>query len=319
MKLLLDGVWRTDVTDTPALRAQRLKINADKFNDWITQDGVGGFKAEPDRYHLYISYACPWAHRTVMVRALKKLEDVVSFSVLHPKWGGPDGWRFGGTPMSTIDHIGGRNRLYEVYQAADPHFTGKVTVPVLWDKKTGTIVNNESGDIVEMLNSSFDAWGDQTVDLFPHDIRSEIDQVSRAVVSNVSMGVYRAGFASTQAAYDDAVAALFQALDHFENRLELSGPYLHGDRLTVSDIHLFATLVRFDAVYHGALKCRYKRLIDYPALSRHTRDIFNLPGIAETVKIEHIERHYYDDLGLINPEIVPVSPAVDFRSGAPCA
>jgi putative glutathione S-transferase len=234
-------------------------------------------------------------------------------SVLHPRWAA-NGWEFGDTPMSTVDRVAGRHYLYEVYQAAKPDFTGKVTVPVLWDKKTATIVNNESGEIIRMLNSAFDAWGDASIDFYPDDLPDEISSMNAFVLDKVCNGVYKAGFATTQSAYDRAVQELFEALDALEELLSQQ-LYLLGERITESDWHLFCTLCRFDAVYYGALKCNLKRLIDYPALSAYTHRIYNLPFVAETVKMDHIKQHYYDDLKAGNPTIVPVGPAIDFRLG----
>ena len=315
MKALIKGVWHAGIADTPALRLARAEEKKRYFRDKVTADGSSGFAAAKGRYHLYVSYACPWAHRAILYRALKGLEDVVPMSVAHPSWGGPDGWTFGDTPMSTIDHAGGFYFLYQAYQAAKPNFTGKVTVPALWDKERKTIVNNESGEIIRMLNSEFDAWGDASVDFYPEDLRGEIDSLNAVILDSVCNGVYKAGFASEQADYDRAVKELFDTMDDFEERLA-AGPYLHGERVTESDWHLFATQARFDAVYHGRLKCNLRRLVDYPRLDAYTRRLYELPGVAATVKLVHIKRHYYDDLGVDNPRIVPAGPALDFRRAA---
>jgi putative glutathione S-transferase len=310
MKLMIDGVWQTGIADTPALRARRAGSG---FRDKVKPGAGARYPAAPGRYHLYVSYASPWAHRTLIFRVLKKLEDIIPVSVLHPRWAGPEGWRFKAGSDSTIDHVSGFDTLHEVYRAARPDYTGKVTVPVLWDKATGTIVNNESADIIAMFNAAFDRWGDADVDMYPADLAAEIADLSEEILSEVCSGVYNAGFADSQAGYDRAVEALFGRLETLETRLQRGGPYLFGDRLTVCDWHLFATACRFDAVYHSALKCNLKRLVDFPALSAHTKRLYAMPGIAETVRLDHVKRHYFDDLGLIDPAIVPAGPAVDFR------
>jgi putative glutathione S-transferase len=315
MKALINGVWHSDAADTPAFRIARAEDRKRTFRHHITAQGSGDFIAEPDRYHLYVSYACPWAHRTILYRQLKGLNDVIGMSVLHPHWGGDNGWTFEDGPYSTRDHVSGFDFLYQVYQAANPDFSGKITVPVLWDKKTKTIVNAESGDIIRMLDQAFDQWGDASVRFYPEHLRNDIDAINAVVLGRVSMGVYKAGFASTQGAYERAIDELFQTLDELNQTLSKQR-FLIGDQITEADWHLFATLVRFDAVYHGKLKCSLKRLIDYPHLTRYTNHLFNLPGVAETVKLDHIKMHYYDDLGIGNPRIIPVDPAFDFRRAA---
>jgi len=305
MKALIKGVWHSDIADTPELRRARLEEKRRWFRDQVSADGSTGFPAAPGRYHLVVSHACPWAHRTLLYRKLKGLEGVVSVSLVCPRWAGPDGWSF------AEDDLGLRH-LYQLYQAAKPDFTGKVTVPVLWDRERRTIVNNESGEIIRMLNSAFDAWGDAAVDFYPQALRPEIEAMNALVLDRVCLGVYKAGFASTQEAYEAAVTALFEALDQLEERLA-GQRFLVGERITESDWHLFCTLVRFDAVYHGALKCNLRRLVDYPALSAHARRLYQLPGVAETVRLDDVKRHYYDALGELNPEIVPLGPLRDFR------
>ena len=311
MKALIDGAWYGDIADTPALRARRAEEKKRWFRDVVTTDGASGFKAEPGRYHLYVSYACPWAHRAILFRVLLGLEEVISLSVVHPRWGGPDGWSFGDGPMSTVDHANGLDHLYEVYQRAKPDFTGKVTVPVLWDRQTGTIVNTESGEIIRMMNQAFAGLGSSDADFYPADLRPQIDRLNARILDHVCMGVYKAGFANTQAEYEQAVTALFDELDRLEALLT-ERPFLLGDRITEADWHLFATAVRFDAVYHGRLNCNLNRLADYPALSAHTARLLALPGVAETVKLDHVKRHYYDDLGLVNLAIMPLGPQVAF-------
>ncbi|MDX1562602.1 MAG: glutathione S-transferase C-terminal domain-containing protein, partial [Gammaproteobacteria bacterium] len=310
-KMLIDGIWHNDVEDTPALREQRREEKRTWFRSWVGRGDTAMFEAEPGRYHLYVSYAGPWAHRTILYRRLKRLEGVISMSVVHPKWAGPHGWEFGTTPFSTEDHLYGFRYLYETYQLAKRDFTGIVTVPVLFDRREGTIVNNESGEIIRMLNSAFDAWGDASVDFYPPALRAEIDRLSGVILSTVCSGVYAAGFASTQQDYDRAVGRLFAALDELEQRLARQD-YLLGRRVTESDWHLFATLCRFDAAYHGPLKCNLRRLIDYPALAAYTKRLYELPGVAETVRFDHIKRHYYDAIPGINHEIVAAGPAVQF-------
>lgn len=308
MKAMIDGVWRTDVEATPAFRAA---AERHRFRGRVTADGQSGFRAEPGRYHLYVSYACPFAHRTLLTRKLKGLEDVISISVLDPDWGGPLGWTFNDGPMATVDHANGLASLPEVYKKADPRFTGRVTVPVLWDQVEGTIVNNESAEIMRMLDQGFAALGDPGVELYPEPLRAEIDEINEYVGSRVNAGVYRAGFAATQEAYDGAVRDLFAALDHLEHRLAVH-PYLVGGRPTEADLRLFPTLVRFDAAYYGALNCNLRRLVDYPNLWAYTKRIHHLPGVAETVKLDHVKRHYYDDHPMINRRIVPAGPILDF-------
>jgi len=313
LKALVRGVWKPAIEDTAGLQAEFARHRG-RFRRWVTADGFSGFPAEAGRYRLYVSYACPWAHRTILFRKLKGLENVVSMSVLHPRWGGAQGWRFGDTEMSTVDHAGGRHSLYEVYAAAAPDYSGRVTVPVLWDEATGTIVSNESGDIIRMLNRAFDVvGGDPAVDFYPAALRSEIDELNAALLPKVCAGVYRAGFARTQAAYDRAVAILFATLDDLEERLADGRPYLLGGRLTESDWHLFTCLCRFDIAYHGRLKCNLRRLIDYPKLSAYARRLHELRGVAESVRIDQIKLHYHDNLPEIDPTIVPAGPAVDYR------
>ncbi|WP_435106545.1 glutathione S-transferase family protein [Arhodomonas sp. AD133] len=317
IKALINGQWYGDLEETPAVR--RALATGDRFRTRVTADGGPGpngasaLPAEPGRYHLYVSYACPWAHRTILYRRLKGLEDVISLSVLHPRMGDEAGWRFGDTAMSTPDHANGCRYLHEVYQRGKPDATTRVTVPMLWDKHEGRIVNRESGDIMRMLNSAFDRWGDADVDFYPPGLRPAIDKLNALILPRVCAGVYRAGFARSQADYDRAVHELFETLDELERRLGRQ-PYLLGEHITESDWHLFCTLVRFDAAYHGALRCNRYRLTDYPALAAFTRRLYRLPGVAETVKFDHIKAHYYDDLGELEPTIVPAGPARDFRS-----
>jgi len=315
MKILIEGVWHANADDTPALRLARAEEAKRFFRSAVTADGSSGFQAEPGRYHLYVSYACPWAHRTILYRRLKGLDGVISMSVVHPVWTGEHGWCFFESDLSTTDEAAGFDYLYQAYQAAKPDFTGKVTVPVLWDKQARTIVNNQSGEIIRMLNSAFDTWGNASLDFYPEDRRDDIETLNTVILERINMGVYAAGFASTQETYDRAVKRLFDTLDQLEDRLA-DRPYLLGDRVTETDWHLFATLVRFDTVYNPRLKCSIKRLVDYPNLSHHTCRLYDIPGVADTVKLDHVKRHYWDDLGIGELAIQPADPAVDFRNVA---
>jgi len=288
-----------------------------KFRNWVTRDGsagpgdVGGFIAEPGRYHLYVSYACPWAHRTLIIRVLKGLEDVISVSVVHPLMPA-ESWIFGEYPGATEDHVNKAGYLYENYLKADPAFDGLVTVPVLWDKKRQTIVNNESSEIIRMLNSEFDEFGNSDVDFYPQALREEIDAINKPVYDNVNNGVYRAGFATTQEVYNSAYDRLFNTLDELETRLSRQR-YLAGEQITEADWRLFTTLVRFDAVYYNHFKTNKKRLIDYPNLWAYTRELYQVPGVAETVNMDHIKYHYFASHRSINPAgIVPKGPDIDF-------
>jgi putative glutathione S-transferase len=287
------------------------------FRNWVTKDGSpgpdgeGGFAAEPGRYHLYVSHACPWAHRTLIFRTLKGLDDVISVSVVHPLMPA-ESWVFGEYPGATEDHINHAEYLYENYLKANPNFNGLVTVPVLWDKKRQTIVNNESSEIIRMLNTAFDEFGNKDINFYPASLRKEIDAVNDVVYSNINNGVYRAGFATTQAAYDKAYKKLFETLDALEERLS-NQRYLVGDQITEADWRLFTTLVRFDAVYYNHFKTNKKRLMDYPNLWAYTRELYQVPGIAETVNMDHIKYHYFASHRSINPTgIVPNGPEINF-------
>jgi putative glutathione S-transferase len=316
---LIDGVWSTQWYDTKATGG-RFKRSESVFRNWITPDGnpgpsgEGGFPAQAGRYHLYVSLACPWAHRTLIFRALKGLEDIISVSVVH-HFMGANGWTFLAEDGATGDALYGLDFLHQIYAKADPAYSGRVTVPVLWDKKEQTIVSNESSEIIRMLNSAFDAWGDASLDFYPQDLRGEIDRVNALVYPAVNNGVYRAGFATTQRAYEEAFGELFAALDTLEERLSKQR-YLVSDRITEADWRLFTTLVRFDPVYVGHFKCNLRRIADYPNLSNYLRDLYQVPGVAETVNLHHIKAHYYGSHETINPtRIVPVGPELDY--GAP--
>lgn len=317
MGLLVDGQWQDKWYDTEASGGRFVREDAG-FRNWITADGsagptgVGGFKAEANRYHLYVSLACPWAHRTTIYRKLKGLEDMISLSVVHP-FMGDKGWTFAEGAGVIADPIVNASYLYEVYVAAKPDYTGRVTVPILWDKKTNTIVSNESSEIIRMLNSAFDEVGATDVNFLPKALLAEIDTINEFVYSAVNNGVYKAGFATTEAAYKEAVVALFDALDTLEARLA-DQRYLLGDTITEADWRLFTTLVRFDAVYVGHFKCNIRRIVDYSNLWGYLRDLYQVPGIAETVSIEHIKAHYYTSHTNINPtRIIPVGPLLDFN------
>ena len=317
MGLLVDGQWQDKWYDTEASGGRFVREDAG-FRNWVTADGsagltgVGGFKAEANRYHLYVSLACPWAHRTTIYRKLKGLEDMISLSVVHP-FMGDKGWTFAEGAGVIADPIVNASYLYEVYVAAKPDYTGRVTVPILWDKKTNTIVSNESSEIIRMLNSAFDEVGATDVSFLPSELLAEIDTINEFVYSAVNNGVYKAGFATTEAAYTEAVVTLFDALDTLEARLA-DQRYLLGDTITEADWRLFTTLVRFDAVYVGHFKCNIRRIVDYPNLWGYLRDLYQVPGIAETVSIEHIKAHYYTSHANINPtRIIPVGPLLDFN------
>ncbi len=320
MGLLVDGQWQDKWYDTKD-SGGRFERSKSQFRNWITADGkagpngVEGFKAESGRYHLYGSYACPWVHRTLVMRAWKGLQQFIGLSVVHPLML-EHGWElrtdFDG---ATGDSLYGLDKVYQLYQKADPHYSGRVTVPILWDKQRQTIVNNESADILRMMNSAFDDVGARPGDYCPEDLLARIDSVNETIYEHVNNGVYRAGFSTTQVAYDEAAAALFETLEDLEHRLGESR-YLLGNTLTEADLRLWTTLVRFDAVYATHFKCDRKRIADYPNLNGLLHDIYQIPGVAETVHMDHIRQHYFGSHPTINPYgIVPIGPALDF--GAP--
>jgi putative glutathione S-transferase len=316
MGLLVDGRW-IDHRPDDAASDGRYKRQDTVFRNWITPDGTpgptggGGFRAEPGRYHLYVSLACPWAHRTLIFRVLKGLESAISVSVVH--WlMGEQGWTFEDGPGVIPDPVGGARYLHEVYVRSDPTYTGRVTVPVLWDKQHNVIVSNESSEIIRMLNSAFDAVRAVPGDFYPAELRDVIDPFNARIYATVNNGVYKAGFATTQAAYEEAVRPLFATLDMLENHLA-THRYLCGDRLTEADWRLFTTLVRFDAVYVGHFKCNLRRIVDHPNLWDFTRELYQCPGVAGTTDFAHIKHHYYQSHTSINPtRIVPVGPELDF-------
>jgi putative glutathione S-transferase len=288
------------------------------FRNWVTVDGSagptgdGGFKAEADRYHLYVSAACPWAHRTIIFRKLKKLEHIIGLSIVEPDML-EQGWTFA-EAGSYIDHLYADKYMHQIYTRANKEFTGQITVPVLWDKKLQTIVNNESSEIIRMLNSAFDNFTDVTVDYYPESLRQEIDEINQPIYRYINNGVYRCGFATTQVAYERAFDRLFNELDRVEEILS-KNRYLTGDQITEADWRLFTTLIRFDAVYVGHFKCNLKRIADYANLSNYLRELYQVPGIAETVNIDYIKRHYYYSHTSVNPtQIVPKGPLLNFAS-----
>ena len=320
MGLLIDGKWHDKWYDTDKTGG-KFEREAARFRNWVTADGSpgpdgeGGFKAESGRYHLYVSMACPWAHRTLIFRKLKGLEKHISVSVVHPDMV-ENGWEFRPDSEQHRDHLHGFRFMHQIYTKAAPEYSGRVTVPTLWDKKKETIASNESAEIIRMFNSAFDGLEGVLTDLdfYPGELQEEIDTVNARVYDTVNNGVYKAGFATAQDKYEEAYNALFDSLDWLEERLS-SQRYLVGGRLTEADWRLFTTLIRFDAVYYSHFKCNRQRISDFPALSAYVRDLYQVPGVAETVDINQIKRHYYVSQRTINPtQIVPVGPELDFDS-----
>ncbi|MFN3169992.1 MAG: glutathione S-transferase family protein [Hyphomicrobiales bacterium] len=319
MGLLVDGVWHDTWYDTKKSGGKFVR-NASQFRNWITADGSagpsgsGGFKAEAGRYHLYVSLACPWAHRTLIFRKLKGLEDMISVDVVSPLMY-DKGWVFDADqPEATTDRLFGSSVAADIYVKADPTYSGRVTVPILWDKHTNTIVSNESSEIIRMFNQAFDGIGAKPGDYYPQTLREEIDAINERVYHAVNNGVYKSGFATTQDAYEEAVTELFKVLDELEERLS-SSRYLVGNQITEADWRLFTTLVRFDPVYVGHFKCNIRRIADYPALMGFLRELYQVPGVAETVSMDHIKRHYYMSHETINPtRVVPVGPELDLTA-----
>jgi putative glutathione S-transferase len=318
MGLLVDGKWHDVWYDTKASKGRFVRTES-QYRNWVTRDGSAGpsgragFRAEPGRYHLYVAFACPWAHRTLIMRKLKGLEPLIGVSAVN-SFMGEQGWTFDPAPETIPDSVNGAQRLYELYTLADPQYSGRATIPILWDTLERTIVSNESAEIVRMLNSAFDEVGANRNDYYPAELRAEIDELNAYIYPNLNNGVYRAGFATTQEAYEEAATAVFAALDTLEARLA-TRRYLTGKRLTEADVRLFTTLIRFDPVYHGHFKCNLRRVLDYPNLWGFVRDVYQLPGIAETVHIDFIKRHYYRSHPTVNPSrIVPIGPALDYRA-----
>lgn len=319
MGLLVDGVWHDTWYDTKKSGGKFVR-KASQFRNWITADGSpgptgeGGFKAEPGRYHLYVSLACPWAHRTLIFRKLKGLENMISVDVVSPLMY-DKGWVFDADqPEATTDRLFGSSVAADIYVKADPTYSGRVTVPILWDKQTNTIVSNESAEIIRMFNEAFDAVGAKPGDYYPQALRKEIDAINERIYHAVNNGVYKSGFATTQEAYEEAVTELFKVLDELEERLT-SNRYLVGNQITEADWRLFTTLVRFDPVYVGHFKCNIRRIADYPSLMGFLRELYQVPGVAETVSMDHIKRHYYMSHETINPtRVVPAGPELDLTT-----
>jgi glutathionyl-hydroquinone reductase len=313
--MLVNGTWKAAWEPVQASDERgRFVRQASRFRNWITPDGApgpsgeGGFAAEPHRYHLYVALICPWASRTLIVRVLKGLEDMIGVTVTEP-FLTDQGWRFGDYPGADRDLLNEALYLHQIYTTADPRYTGRATVPVLWDRERRTIVSNESADIVRMLNSAFDGLGARALDLYPADLRAEIDALNAPVYETLNNGVYRAGFATGQTAYEEAARAVFRTLENLEQRLADGRRFLFGERLTESDVRVFVTLIRFDAAYHGLFKCNLKRLADYPGLSAYARRFLALPGVQQTVNLDHIKAGYYSMKALNPSGIVPIGPA----------
>lgn len=307
--MLVEGEWTT----RRRLQSEsgRFVRSETTFRDRVTADGSSGFPAEADRYHLYVSWACPWAHRTIIVRSLEGLEGAISLSSVEPLMG-DDGWTFSDKGGRYPDPLYGARFLRDIYLKADPNYTGRVTTPVLWDRERETIVSNESREIINMLDTQFGDFATLEADFYPEGLREEIEATLDELYEPVNNGVYRSGFATTQSAYEEAVTELFEALDRWEEVLGVRR-FLCGDSITLADWAFFTTLVRFDAVYHGHFKCNVRRVVDYPNLWGYLRDLYQRPGVAATVDIEHIKRHYYTSHESINPtRIVPAGPAIDF-------
>ncbi|MFK8256260.1 glutathione S-transferase family protein [Erwinia sp. AnSW2-5] len=306
--MLVNGKWTAEWHPVQATDEKGGFVRqTSSFRHWVTADGSSGFLAEPDRYHLYVALICPWASRTLIARKLKGLEAVISVSVVEPQLT-DEGWHFGDFPGADRDTLNHAEYLHQLYTRADDSFTGRATVPVLWDKKTGTIVSNESADIVRMFNSGFGALATQSVDLYPEALRAEIDALNAEIYPRLNNGVYRAGFATTAISYREAFNDVFGMLAELETRLSNRGPYLFDDVLTEADIRLFVTLIRFDVAYHGLFKCNLRQLRDFPALNAYLQRLLALPGVRETVSIDHIKQGYYS-IKALNPNgIVPAGP-----------
>ena len=305
---LVNGKWVKDWTENETGQFKRMST---KFHHQITADGSSGFKAEVDRYHLYISLGCPWAHRTAILWQLKELQNIVGLSIVDPVISA-EGWKFSEREGCILDTVNNAEYLREIYTLADANYTGRVTVPVLWDKQTQTIVNNESLQIIKIFNSEFDKFTQSQVDFYPQHLQAEIDQVIERIYQPINNGVYRTGFACTQSAYEEAVQELFAALEYWEEVLGKQ-PYLCGDEITLADWCMFTTLFRFDLAYYGIFKCNLKRLIDFPHLWNYCRDLYQQPGVAKVSNIFHVKELYYAGIPEINPSgIVPIGPDLDF-------
>lgn len=312
MGLLVEGKWQDKWYDTKSTGGRFVRKES-QFRDWVTADGSSGFKAEPNRYHLYVSLACPWAHRTLILRKIKGLENIISLSIVDPLMG-EEGWEFHEYPGSKADSVNGSQFLHQVYTSAKSDYIGRVTVPVLWDKEKRKIVNNESSEIILMFNSEFNVFGDESIDFYPKELREEIDKVNQVVYDHINNGVYKCGFATTQDAYDEAFTKLFETLDQLESLLA-EKRYLAGNILTVADWRLFTTLLRFDSVYYTHFKCNLRRIEEYPNLSNYLRELYQYPGVEETVNFKHIKEHYFKSHRTINPTgIVPEGPELNLST-----
>jgi len=312
MGLLVDGKWQDKWYDT-SKNGGKFERQASKFRDNVSNDEDAKYPVESGRYHLYVSLACPWAHRALIFRKLKGLEEHIDVSVVHPEML-DNGWEFKKYPGATGDKLYGFDYAHQIYTKAKPEITTRVTVPILWDKQTETIVNNESAEIIRIFNSGFNALTSNDDDYYPEALRQEIDDINEMVYHDINNGVYKAGFATTQKAYEEAVNALFHALDIVEERLSKQR-YLVGSNITEADWRLFTTLIRFDAVYHGHFKCNKKQIADYPNIYGYMKELYQVPGVAETVNFDHIKRHYYFSHTMINPtQIIPVGPELDLMS-----
>lgn len=312
MGLLVDGKWQDKWYDT-SKNGGKFERQASKFRDKVSSEDGSTFPAESDRYHLYVSLACPWAHRALIFRKLKGLEGHIDVSVVHPEML-DQGWEFKDYPGSTGDKLYNFDYAHQIYTKAEPEITTRVTVPILWDKRTETIVNNESAEIIRIFNSGFNSLTNNEDDYYPNAQREEIDAINNMVYHDINNGVYKAGFATTQEAYEEAVTALFCALDRVEERLSKQR-YLVGSKITEADWRLFTTLIRFDAVYHGHFKCNKKQIADYPNIYGYMKELYQVPGVAETVNFDHIKRHYYYSHTMINPtQVIPVGPEQDLMS-----
>ena len=312
MGLLVDGKWQDKWYDTKK-SGGKFERQASKFRNDISSDDSSEFKAESGRYHLYVSLACPWAHRTLIFRKLKGLENHIDVSIVHPEML-ENGWEFKTYPGATGDKLYNADFVHQIYTKAQPSVTTRVTVPVLWDTKTHSIVNNESAEIIRIFNTAFNALTGNTDDYYPKALREEIDSINERVYHDINNGVYKAGFATSQAAYEEAVSSLFNALDWIEARLSKQR-YLVGDSITEADWRLFTTLIRFDAVYHGHFKCNKRQIADYPNIFGYMKELYQVNGVRETVNLDHIKRHYYFSHTMINPtQVIPVGPEQDFMS-----
>jgi len=312
MGLLVEGKWQDKWYETKSTGGRYVRKDS-QFRDWITADGSSGFKADPNRYHLYVSLACPWAHRALILRKLKQLEDIISLSIVDPLME-ENGWEFSDYEGAVQDSVNGSQYLHQLYTAAKSDYTGRVTVPVLWDKEKKTIVNNESSEIILMFNSEFDEFGDSTQDFYPEELRDEIDRINVVVYDKINNGVYKCGFATAQEAYEEAFNNLFSTLDQIESLLG-EKRYLAGDKLTIADWRLFTTLLRFDSVYYTHFKCNLRRIEEYPHISNYLRELYQYPGVSDTVNFKHIKEHYFKSHKTINPTgIVPLGPEIDLST-----